>query len=81
MTPSNPTDLFKLNHQFKTQLMIDTIAQCAIQLNEKGLNFSEGAIIDIASVCWEDSLNLIQKGREPTAPIFIIDEDGDIEIG
>ena len=80
MTPSNPTDLFLINHQFKTDLMINTIAQVVKGLHDKGVAFSEGAMIDLSVAVWEDSLSLIQEGKTPTEVRFYIDGDDSIEI-
>ncbi|MBW4460542.1 MAG: hypothetical protein KME47_09915 [Nodosilinea sp. WJT8-NPBG4] len=82
MTPSNPTDLFLINHQFKTKLMVDTVAQIKAGLKSNKIRLSEGAILDLATCIWNDSLDLLQQGREIDEPTFIIDDDdGEIEIG
>ena len=81
MTPSNPTDLFKLNHQFKTELMVDTIAQVVKGLHDKGVAFSEGAMIDLSVAVWEDSLDLLERGREPVEVQFYIEGDEDLGVG
>ena len=81
MTPSNPTDLFKLNHQFKTELMVDTIAHVVKGLHYKGVAFSEGAMIDLSVAVWEDSLDLLERGREPVEVQFYIEGDEDLGVG
>ena len=81
MTPSNPTDLFLINHQFKTELMVDTIAQVVKGLHDKGVAFSEGAMIDLSVAVWEDSLDLLERGREPVEVQFYIEGDEDLGVG
>ena len=81
MTPSNPTDLFLINHQFKTELMVSTIAQVVKGLHDKGVVFSEGAMIDLSVAVWEDSLDLLERGREPVEVQFYIEGDEDLGVG